>query len=513
MNDGGALGMTPIVRVANISKTYPGVRALHDVGLEVLPGEIHAVIGENGAGKSTLMKIIFGVTQPDAGTIEVQGRAVTIGSPVEAQRLGLSMVHQELTLVPALDVGRNIYLGREPGLALGVIDWPRLYADAEALLRRLHLPVDPRRVVRGLSTAQKQMVEIARALSWKSTLLIMDEPTSSLTQGEIRELFRILRDLKADRVSVLYISHRLEELPEIADRVTVMRDGRTVGTVEAKTTPIPSMIRMMVGRSVDQQFPRIQVPIGDEVLRVEGLTREGVVQDVSFSVRAGEIVGMAGLVGAGRSETARMIAGIDAKDSGRVCVAGHLVDIRSPSEAIAAGVALLPEDRKQQGLVLPLSVKTNLSLATLPQFTRFGIVAQRKRDMMAQRFVQDLRIRTPSLDFRVRNLSGGNQQKVVLGKWLGSQPRVLIFDEPTRGIDVGAKVEVYQEMNALIAQGVGILLISSELPEVLGMSDRVLVMYDGRLVADLPATEATPERVIALASGEEMVQLASVTND
>jgi ribose transport system ATP-binding protein len=340
----------------------------------------------------------------------------------------------------------------------------------------------------------------------------MDEPTSSLTQGEIRELFRILRDLKADRVSVLYISHRLEELPEIADRVTVMRDGRTVGTVEA-TTPIPSMIRMMVGRSVDQQFPRIQVPIGDEVLRVEGLTREGVVQDVSFSVRAGEIVGMAGLVGAGRSETARMIAGIDAKDSGRVCVDGHLVDIGSPSEAIAAGVALLPEDRKQQGLVLPLSVKTNLSLATLPHFTRFGIIAQRKRDVMAQRFVQDLRIRTPSLEFRVRNLSGGNQQKVVLGKWLGSQPRVLIFDEPTRGIDVGAKVEVYQEMNALIARGVGILLISSELPEVLGMSDRVLVMYDGRLVADLPAAEATPERVIALASGEETEQLASVSYD
>ena len=512
MTDGGALGMTPILRVANVSKTYPGVRALHQVGLEVLPGEIHAVIVENGAGKSTLMKIIFGVTQPDAGTIEVHGRPVTIGSPVEAQRLGISMVHQELTLVPALDVGRNIYLGREPGLALGVIDWPRLYADAEALLHRLHLPLDPRRVVRGLSTAQKQMVEIARALSWKSTLLIMDEPTSSLTQGEIRELFRILRDLKADRVSVLYISHRLEELPEIADRVTVMRDGRTVGTVEA-TTPIPSMIRMMVGRSVDQQFPRIQVPIGDEVLRVEGLTREGVVQNVSFSVRAGEIVGMAGLVGAGRSETARMIAGIDAKDSGRVYVDGHLVDIGSPSEAIAAGVALLPEDRKQQGLVLPLSVKTNLSLATLPHFTRFGIIAQRKRDVMAQRFVQDLRIRTPSLDFRVRNLSGGNQQKVVLGKWLGSQPRVLIFDEPTRGIDVGAKVEVYQEMNALIARGVGILLISSELPEVLGMSDRVLVMYDGRLVADLPATEATPERVIALASGEETVQLASVSND
>jgi ribose transport system ATP-binding protein len=508
MTDGAAPGMPPTLRVADVSKTYPGVRALQQVDLEVLPGEIHAVIGENGAGKSTLMKIIFGVTQPDAGTIELQGRPVTIGSPVEAQRLGISMVHQELTLVPALDVGRNIYLGREPNLAPGVIDWPRLYADTEALLRRLHLPLNPRREVRRLSTAQKQMVEIARALSWKSRLLILDEPTSSLTQAEIRDLFRILRDLKANGVSLLYISHRLEELPEVADRITVMRDGHTVGTVDAKTTPIPSLIRMMVGRSVDQQFPRIHVPIGEEALRVEGLTREGVVEDVSFTVHAGEIVGMAGLVGAGRSETARLIVGIDAKDAGRVFVNGQLVDIGSPAEAIAAGVVLLPEDRKQQGLVLPRSVKTNLSLATLQEFSRLGIIAQRKRDAMAQRFVQDLRIRTPGLEFRVRNLSGGNQQKVVLGKCLGSRPRVLIFDEPTRGIDVGAKVEVYQEMNALVTQGVGILLISSELPEVLGMSDRVLVMHDGRLVADLPVAEATPERVIGLASGEETSQMA-----
>jgi ribose transport system ATP-binding protein len=492
----------PVLRVSDVSKTYPGVRALERVDLEVLPGEIHAVIGENGAGKSTLMKIIFGVTQPDSGTIELQGKPVTIASPVEAQHLGIAMVHQELNLVPALDVARNIYLGREPSFALGVIDWPRLYHEAATLLQQLGIPLHPRRVVRGLSTAQKQMVEIARALSWKSTLLILDEPTSSLTQAEIHELFRILRDLRADRVAVLYISHRLEELPEIADRVTVMRDGHTVGTVAAQGTPVAALIRMMVGRSVDQQFPRIRVPLSDEVLRVEGMTRHGVVEDVSFSVRGGEIVGMAGLVGAGRSELARLIVGADAKDAGKVFIAGQEVEIGSPAAAIAAGVALLPEDRKQQGLVLPLPVKTNLSLATLRQFTRFGIIAERKRDTMAERFVRDLRIRTPSLEFPVRNLSGGNQQKVVLGKWLGSRPRVLIFDEPTRGIDVGAKVEVYEEMNALIAQGAAILLISSELPEVLGMSDRVLVMDRGRLVADLTREEATPERVIALASGE-----------
>ncbi|MBA3451455.1 MAG: sugar ABC transporter ATP-binding protein [Chloroflexia bacterium] len=501
--------MAPTLRVIDVSKSYPGVRALQHVDLDVLPGEIHAVIGENGAGKSTLMKIIFGVTQPDGGTITVQDTPVTIDSPFAAQRFGIAMVHQELSLVPALDVARNIFLGREPSLALGIIDWPRLYRDAAALLAHLGIGLNPRTAVRGLSTAQKQMVEIARALSWQSTLLILDEPTSSLTQGEIRELFRILRDLKADGVAVLYISHRLEELPEIADRVTVMRDGHTIGTVTARTTPVSTLIRMMVGRGVEQLFPRVTVPIGKEILRVEGMTRHGVVEDVSFNVRAGEIVGMAGLVGAGRSETARLIVGADRKDAGQVFVDGRPVDIGSPAAAIAAGVALLPEDRKQQGLVLPLPVKTNLSLATLREFTRFGIVRQRERERMAQRFVRDLRIRTPSLEFRVRNLSGGNQQKVVLGKWLGSHPRVLIFDEPTRGIDVGAKVEVYEEMNALIARGAGILLISSELPEVLGMSDRVLVMHERRLVADLPRAEATPERVIALASGEETSLLTS----
>ena len=512
MTGEGVTGADPVLRVTDVSKSYPGVRALRHVDLAVLPGEIHAVIGENGAGKSTLMKIVFGVTQPDAGTIAVRGHPVAIGSPVAAQHLGISMVHQELSLVPALDVARNIYLGREPALAPGIIDWPRLYREAAALLARLGIVLDPRRPVRRLSTAQKQMVEIARALSWRSLLLILDEPTSSLTQGEIRELFRILRELKADGVAVLYISHRLEELPEIADRVTVMRDGRTIGTVDARTTPIPALIRMMVGRGVDQQFPKIDVPIGDEVLRVEGLTRHGAVEDVSFGVRAGEIVGMAGLVGAGRSETARLIVGADRKDAGRVFLNGRSVEIDSPTAAVAAGVALLPEDRKQQGLVLPLSVKTNLSLATLRNFTRFGFVAQRRRAAMAQRYVTDLSIRTPSLDSRVRNLSGGNQQKVVLGKWLSARPRVLIFDEPTRGIDVGAKVEVYAEMNELIAHGAGILLISSELPEVLGMCDRVLVMHEGRLVADLPREEATPERVIAFASGEELLPVAETAH-
>ena len=471
----------PTLRLSGVSKAFPGVRALEDVSLTVRRGEVHALIGENGAGKSTLMKILYGVHQPDAGTIAIDGTTVAIHSPQDAQRLGVSMVQQEISLIPALDVARNIYLGREPSLRAGVIDWPRLYRDARALLARLHVRLDVRAPVRRLSTAQRQMVEIARALSWKPRLLILDEPTSSLTQAEIGELFRILRALRADGVAILYISHRLEELGEIADRVTVLRDGHYVATVDASATSIPELIRMMVGRGVDQQFPKIAVEPGADVLRVEGLTRRGVFEDVSFRVRAGEIVGMAGLVGAGRSETARVIFGADARDGGRIFVEGKPIAIASPDDAIAAGVALLPEDRKSQGLVLVLPVRQNISLATLGRFARFGVIRRRAREAMARRFVHDLRIRTPSTAFRVRNLSGGNQQKVVLAKWLASEPKVLIFDEPTRGIDVGAKVEVYGFMNQLAQRGAGILLISSELPEVLGMSDRVLVMHEGRL--------------------------------
>ncbi len=491
------------VQARGITKAFPGVRALQNVSLEVRRGEIHALVGENGAGKSTLMKVLYGVYQPDSGTILLDGVVTTIPSPHAAQQLGISMVHQELNLIPALDVARNVFLGREPTRGLGVIDWPKLYQATRALLDRLHLRLNPRTPVRRLSTAQKQMVEIARALSWQPRLLILDEPTSSLTQSEIGELFRILRTLRESGVAVLYISHRLEELAEIADRVTIFRDGHYVDTVDARTTPIPALIRLMVGRSVEQLFPKVDLPVGPEVLRVEGLSRKGAFRDVSFAVHAGEIVGMAGLVGAGRSETARVIFGADRKDAGAVFLEGKRVEIDSPADAIAAGIALLPEDRKTQGLVLPLSVKQNVSLATLPAVSPGGIVRQRERAAIARRFVKDLRVRTPNIEARVRNLSGGNQQKVVLAKWLASDPKVLIFDEPTRGIDVGAKVEVYNLMNALARRGVGILLISSELPEVLGMSDRVMVMHEGQLVANLSRAEATPERVISWASGEQ----------
>jgi ribose transport system ATP-binding protein len=447
------------------------------------------------------MKILFGIVQPDSGLIEIEGQEVRLDSPLDAQALGISMVHQELNLIPALDVARNIYLGREP-MHAGLIDWSRLYAGADAQIARLNLPLRAKDPVRRLSTAQKQLVEIARALSWQPKLLILDEPTSSLTQSEIAELFRILRQLREQGVSVLYISHRLEELAQIADRVTVFRDGKLVGTLPAQVTPIPDLIRMMVGRSVDQLFPKVSTSPGEEILRVDHLDRGAQVRDVSFSVRAGEIVGMAGLVGAGRTETARLIFGADRAVSGAVSMRGTPIVLHGPRDAIAAGIALLPEDRKLQGLVLPLSVERNVSLATLDSVSAAGVVNQKKRRSLAERFIRDLRIRTPGPGFRVRNLSGGNQQKVVLGKWLAAEPTLFIFDEPTRGIDVGAKVEVYGFMNSLVQRGAAVLLISSELPEVLGMSDRVLVMHEGRLVANLPRDHATPERVIAYASGE-----------
>ena len=497
-------GLEPVLKVTGVSKAFPGVQALSDVQLEVLPGEIHALIGENGAGKSTLMKVLFGVHQPDSGTIEFRGQPVHIGSPHQAQQLGISMVHQELNLIPSLDVARNLYLGREPMRGGVMVDWSAVYKQAADLLASLRIAISPRTPVKRLSVAQKQLVEIAHALSWKPSLLILDEPTSSLTQGEIAELFRILRELKAQGVSVLYISHRLEELGQIADRATVLRDGRYIATVDVKTTTIPQLIRMMVGRSLEQQFPKEQIEAGNEVLRVEGLTRHGAFRDVSFNVHRGEIVGMAGLVGAGRSEVAQAIFGADHRDAGRVFVDGHEVKIHTPDDAIRAGIGLLPEERKTQGLVLVLPVKNNSTLTILDKLSTLGVVNHGKQQTVAREAVSNLHIRTPGINFRVRNLSGGNQQKVVLSKWLNSNPKVLIFDEPTRGIDVGAKVEVYTLITQLAKAGVGILMISSELPEVLGMSDRVLVMHEGSLVADLPRSEATQEVIISYASGEKV---------
>ncbi len=498
-----------LLRMTGVTKRFPGVLALDDVHLEVRPGEVHVLLGENGAGKSTLMKILGGAYHADAGTIELKGRDVRIDSPRDALDFGIAVIYQEFNLVAQLSVMENVFMGREPRIPgrPGVIDWARMRRETAAILAELDLPIDPSREVGKLGVAQQQMVEIARSVSASADIVVMDEPTSALTSHEITQLFRVVGQLRARGAGVIYISHRLEEVPIVGDRVTVLRDGRFVGTVPA-SSPIPDFIRMMVGRDLTKQYPKEEVAPGDEVLRVEGLRRQGVLDDVSFSVRAGEILGIAGLVGAGRTELVRAVFGADRIDGGRVFVDGREVHVRAPVDAIHAGIGLLPEDRKTQGLVLLLSIAENVSMASPGDVSRRGVLNLRAMADRAKGFVQSLRIRTPSVERPARSLSGGTQQKVVLAKWLASRSRVLIFDEPTRGIDVGAKVEVYQLMSTLVKQGAAIVMVSSELPEVLGMSDRVLVMRGGRIMGELSGDEMTQERILALAMGQADVHAA-----
>jgi len=474
------------LEMIGISKQFPGVQALDQVDFAVQAGEIHALIGENGAGKSTLMKILFGAIPKDSGVIRIKGHEVEIRSPADAQRAGVSMVHQELNLVPQMTAVQNIALGREPSVdPLGqVMDRAAMRTETERLLAQLDAHLDTTVPVRRLSIAQRQMIEIAKALSLKADVLVMDEPTSSLTDKEIHDLFRALRSLTAQGVSIVFISHRLEEVFEIADRITVLRDGRAVGTVERAAVRPDDVIRMMVGREVKDMFPKQFARRGDELLRVEHLTIPGVVEDVSLTGHAGEIVGLAGLIGAGRTDIGWAVFGCAPEAQGAIFIAGEPAHLRSPQDAIRRGVGFLTADRKTQGLVLPLAVQNNISLANLSALTRWGVIDFGRRAEAARRSVEDLRIRPPDIRRTVRTLSGGNQQKVVLAKWLFSQARILIFDEPTRGVDVGAKVEIYQLMNKLVQAGAFILMISSELPEIMGMSDRVLVMRTGRLVAE-----------------------------
>ncbi|MDQ6693343.1 MAG: sugar ABC transporter ATP-binding protein [Chloroflexota bacterium] len=491
-----------------ITKGFPGVVALAGVDFGLLPGEVHVLLGENGAGKSTLVKIMTGAYQKDAGTIFWKGQPVTIDSPGQAQRMGISVIYQEFNLIPQLSVGENIFITREPltfsAGPLRVIDWPRLYRESGELLRSLDLSLDPRQPVEGLGVAQQQMVEIAKALSVHAEVIIMDEPTSALTGHEIDELFKVIRKLRSQGKSIIYITHRLDEVKELGDRATVFRDGKSVDTVQVADTSIGTLIQLMVGRSINQQFPKVVAARGAEVLRVEGLSSEGTpaLHDISFSAYAGEVLGISGLVGAGRTELVRAIFGADPYDAGHVYVDNSPVHFKNPSQAIHAGVGLLPESRKEQGLVLVLSVGKNITMAHMEQVSS-GIFLNRKREVeVANKLVQQLRIRTPNLEQAVQYLSGGNQQKVVLAKWLTGRSKLLIFDEPTRGIDVGAKVEVYQLMNELTAQGVAILMVSSELLEVLGMSDRIMVMHEGRQTGIFSREEATQEILLRAALGE-----------
>ena len=492
----------PVLEMRHIRKTFPGVVALDDVDFELRRGEVHILLGENGAGKSTLMKILSGAYQKSAGQIILDGAKVEIKNPKHAQTLGISTIYQEFNLIPHLSVGENIFLGREPAQLPGLIDQRAIFQAATRALAGLGLTLDPHQLVKELRVAEQQMVEVAKALSLDARILIMDEPTAALTEHEIGELFATIRRLKDKGVAIVYISHRMEELFEIGDRVTVLRDGRTVGTYEVRGMSKSELIRLMVNRELTELFPKERATRGPEVLRVEGLSTKNGLKDISFSLHKGEVLGLAGLMGAGRTELARAIFGLDQITSGTIYIKGEPQRIGSPRSAINSGIGFLTEDRKAQGLVLPLSVKENLCLSSVDKFSRWGIMDTDEEQRAAGRYVKELRIRTPSLDQKVVFLSGGNQQKVVLSKWLCCEAEVFIFDEPTRGVDVGAKAEIYQLMNRLTASGVAIIMISSEMLEVLGMSDRILVMRGGRITGEFSAREATQERVLQCALGE-----------
>jgi len=493
----------PLVEMLNISKGFPGVRALNDVRFDLMPGEVHALMGENGAGKSTLMKILSGVYSLDAGEVRIDGQPVDIASPREAQKHGIAIIHQELALMRDLTAAQNIFIGREPRKGL-LLDETRLNADAAAIFHSMNLGLDPRVMVGNLTIAKQQMVEIAKALSYKSRVLIMDEPTAALTESEIAELFTIINRLKADGVGIIYISHKMDEIKRISDRVTVMRDGEYVGTVPAAETPIETIISMMVGRKLSDEALVIPDTSNAEVaLEVRGLRRGKEIRDVSFSVRKGEILGLAGLMGAGRTEVARAIFGADPVEAGEVLVHGKRVTIRRPQDAVRAGIGYLSEDRKQFGLATGLDVRNNIALATLSRFTGLGgVIDDAEMKKTAEGYIRQLSIKTPSDTQEARLLSGGNQQKVVIAKWLLRDCDILIFDEPTRGIDVGAKSEIYKLLNSLAAQGRAIIVISSELPEILRLSHRIAVMCEGRLTGVLPGG-ASQEDIMRLATQRE----------
>jgi rhamnose transport system ATP-binding protein len=494
--------VTPLLEVRGIEKSFPGVRALSGVSFDVRPGEVHALLGENGAGKSTLIKIVSGVYQPDLGSILVNGEQVHFSSPDDARRAGVATIYQELLLFPELSVAENIFLGHAPLAGAGRIDWRAMRAEAARLLDSLEIDdLSTDQIVGVLTVGNRQRVEILRALSHDARILIMDEPTAALTESDVTRLFDVVRRLKQRGVGIVYISHRLDEIFAIADRVTVLRDGAYVGSRDVADTNVGELVQMMVGRRLESLFPKTVAPIGAPVLEARDLVRRPLTKGVSLTVRSGEIVGIAGLVGSGRSELAQTLFGMTPSESGEIRLNGQSVRIDSPETARARGVAYVPEDRGTQGLVRGMSVLHNFSLAALGSLSRAGFIDRAAERRMALEGVARFSVKTSSVDEIAGRLSGGNQQKIVLGKWLANNPKLLILDEPTRGIDVGAKAEIHRLMSQLAADGVAILMISSELPEVLGMSDRVLVMREGRLVAEFDRADATSEAVGAAMMG------------
>ncbi len=489
-----------IVSMQGICKSFPGVKALDNVHFELRSGEVMALLGENGAGKSTLMKILSGVYTRDSGTVEIFGQSYGDLTPRQAQQLGVAIIHQELNMCPHLSVAENMFLGREK-MKGPLVDKAAMEAEARGILENLRIDISPSETVGNLPVSKQQMVEIAKALSIHARILIMDEPTSALTAKEIEELFRIIRQLRADGCGIVYISHRLEELQHIVDRVTIMRDGQFIASMNFRDTTMDAIITQMVGREIKEKFPRVDCPKGEKIFEVRHLNAGRMVRDVSFQVYAGEILGFAGLMGAGRTETTRAIFGADPKDSGEILLDGKRVIIRSPADAIKAGIVLVPEDRKKDGLCTKLPIRENIALPNLDLLKNLmGVVRKRKEQDMCSKAVVDLRIKTPSVEVDAGGLSGGNQQKVVVGKWLARASRVVIFDEPTRGIDVAAKVEIYNLMNQLKEQGIGVVFVSSEMPEVMGIADRILVMCDGKITGEVMARQTTQEEILTLAT-------------
>jgi rhamnose transport system ATP-binding protein len=495
-----AIASSPRAELRGITKRFGATQALDDVSLDLLPGEVHALVGENGAGKSTLVKILAGVHQPDEGTIWLDGEATQLHGPAHSRSLGIAVVHQEPRLFPDLTVAENVFIGHAPAGRLGTIDWGATDRAAQALFDELEVHIDVGAPVRGLSMADQQLIEVAKSLSVDARVLILDEPTASLSAHEVARLFTIVRGLRDRDVAILFVSHRLDEVFELCDRATVFRDGRHVITTATTALTTADLIRHMVGRAVSL-FPKVDTPVGEVLLEVDGLSRAGAFRDVSFTVRAGEIVGFAGLVGAGRTEVARVLFGIDQRDDGEIRIGGKLVDFASPSAAMNAGIAYLPEDRHQAGLVLDFPIDQNVTLPILPRLFPRLLVRGSTERRVAHDYTEQFNVRMTGVDQLVGALSGGNQQKVVLAKWLATKPRILILDEPTRGIDIGAKVEVHRIISELAASGLGIVLISSDLPEVLAMSDRVVVLHEGRITAEIPRERATEERVMFAATG------------
>ncbi|MGA5690000.1 sugar ABC transporter ATP-binding protein [Cytobacillus pseudoceanisediminis] len=496
------MSKTPVVEMKNIHKSFFNVQVLKGVDFDLIPGEIHALMGENGAGKSTLMKILTGIHKSNSGEILYKGEIVEYHSPKEAEKAGIAVIHQELNIIPYLTVAENMFLGKElKRQPFGILKTKEMNEKTKENLNRLGIDIDPQKEAGELSVGQQQMIEIARAIAANTKVLIMDEPTAALTDREIETLFTVINQLRREGVAIIYISHRMEEIFRMCDRITVLRDGQSIGTKITSETDFEEIVKMMVGRELGERFPERTAEIGGDRFLVEDLSLEGIFNNISFNVRKGEILGVAGLMGAGRTEIMETIFGARKKKSGRIYMDGKELNIRKPHHAIAAGIGFITEDRKDEGLVLGLTVRENLAIPNLKKLSKSAVIQKQKEKQWTEEMIQKLRIKTSGPEQEVKSLSGGNQQKVVFGKWLGTEPKLLILDEPTRGVDVGAKKEIYSIMNELTEKGFSIIMVSSELPEILGMSDRVMVIHEGKLSAILDKKEASQEKIMEAATG------------